>query len=290
MPSITVEPYTYVGARNGFAYELNTYGRPKGTGSDPYNGYELKGLKSYNLTIPPARRIVHVGNDGIRAQQLLPPIEAAAAEINIDGSDLDLLAAVMGVTIVEIAGMRMIPHLSDRRGSEPNVGLITYQAAVADSGAQRWRVTVVSNTKMIPRLPGAGPDPIDFVFDLAPNPVDQYLWGSELAPLSDPSDPYSGVSESQAFTAGIWDGFCAYRPNLISFIAAAGQTVFPFPEGKQAANVTDVQVVSVLANGTPVIESAGIASITTAAVTFTTAPVTTYGAGVEVNILYQMED
>lgn len=288
--SITVEPYTYVGARDGYVYELNAYGRPASTGQDAYNGFALKGLKSYNLTVPPARRIAHQGNDGVRAQQLLPPLEPATAEINIDGSDLDMLAAIMGVTIVEIAGIQMLPHLSDRRGYEPNVGMITYQAAVADSGAQRWRVTIVSNTKMIPRLPGAGPDPIDFVFDLSPNPVDVYLWGSELAPLADISDPYSGVSASQAFSAGIWDGFMAYRPNLISFKPIAGQTSFPYPEGKQGANVTDYEVVSVLTTGTPVIEQAADLTVATTGITFNTAPVTTYGAGVEVNILYQVED
>jgi len=291
MTSIAVEPYTYVGARDGVVYELNAYGRPAApAGGSAYNGFALKGLKSYNLTIPPARRIVHVGNDGVRAQQLLPPIEAAAAEINIDGTDLDLLAAIMGVTIVEIAEIQMIPHLSDRRGSEPNVGIMTWQAAVADSGAQRWRTTIVSNTKMIPRLPGLGPDVIDFVFDLAPNPVDQYLWGSELAPLADVSDPYSGVSASQAFSAGIWDGFAAYRPHLVSFKPAAGQTVFPFAENKQAANVTGVQVVTALTTGTPVIQDAADYTMALTGVTFNTAPVTTYGAGVEVNIIYLIED
>lgn len=290
MPSINVEPFTYVGARNGRVYELNTYGRPKAINASVYNGYELKGLKTYGLTIPPARRIVHQGNDGVRAQQLLPPIEAAAAEINIDGTDLDLLAAIMGVTIVEIAGMRLIPHLSDRRGYEPNVATITYQTAVADSGAQRWRVTIVSNTKMIPRLPGAGPESIDFVFDLAPNPVDVYPWGSQLAPLVDPSDPYSGASASQAFQAGIWDGFCAFRPNLVSFVPTAGQVAFPFPESAQAANVTDLQVVTALTTGMPVIQDAADYTVATSGVTFDTAPVTTYGAGVEVHIIYQMAD
>jgi hypothetical protein len=290
MPSITIEPYTYVGARNAIVYGLNAYSRPAGTGAVAYTGIELKGLKSYGLTVPPARRIAHVGNDGLRSQQLLPPIEPAAAEINIDGSDLDLLALITGTTIIEKAGIRLLPHLSDRRGSEPNLGLITYQAAVADSGAQRWRVTIVSNTKMIPRIPGGGPEPIDIVFDLAPNPVDVYLWGSELAPLSDPSDPYSGVSSSQAFQAGIWDGFCAFRPRIASFLAQAAQVLFPFPDNLQAANVTDVLVVTALTNGTPVEEDAADYTVATTGVTFDTAPVTTYGAGVETHILYQVAD
>lgn len=291
MPSIAIEPYVYVGARNGVVYELNTYGRPKATGMTAYTGLELFGLKTFGLTIPPARRIVHQGNDGITAQQLLPPIEAAAAEINVDGTDMDLMAVITGATIIERAGMRFLPHLSDLRGYEPNVGILQYQAAVAESGAQRWRVVVVSNTKMIARIPGGGPEPIDTIFDLAPNPVDQYLWGSELAPLSDPSDPYSGVSPSGANKAGIWDGFAAYRPRIASFVAGTGETVFPFPDNLQAANVTDILVVTAHANDAPVEQDASaFATVATTGVTFNTAPATTYGAGTEVHILYQIAD
>jgi hypothetical protein len=290
MPSIAVEPYVYVGARNGVVYELNTYGRPKATGMTAYTGIEIFGLKTFGLTIPPARRIVHQGNDGVTAQQLLPPIEAAAAEINVDGNDLDLIAMITGATIIEKAGMRFLPHLSDLRGYEPNVGILQYQAAVARSGAQRWRVVVISNTKMIARIPGGGPEPIDIVFDLAPNPVDQYLWGSELAPLADPSDPYSGVSPSGAEAAGIWDGLAAFRPRIASFIAGAGVTVFPFPDNLQAANATDILVVTANATSAPVEEDAANYTAATTGVTFDTAPNTTYGAGTEVHVLYQIED
>jgi len=290
MPSIIVEPYTYVGARNAIVYELNTYGRPKATGMVAYTGTEIFGLKSFGLTIPPARRIVHVGNDGVTSQQLLPPIEAAAAEIGVDGTDLDLMAVITGATIIEKAGVRLIPHLSDLRGSEPNVGIIQYQAAVAQSGAQRWRVVIVSNTKMIARIPGGGPDVIDTVFDLAPNPVDKYLWGGETAPLADPSDPYSGVPESGATKTGIWDGFAAFRPWLASFVAGAGETVFPFPDNLQAANVTDVLVVTAHGSDTPVEEDAADYAVATTGVTFDTAPATTYGSGTEVHIFYQIAD
>jgi len=296
MTSITNEPYTYVGARNAVVYNLNIYGRPAGTdsgyltGQEAYTGVEVYGLKSFGLTIPAARRIVHVANDGVGSQQILPPIEAAAAEFGADGTDLDLMALITGATIVEKAGIQMLPHLSDLRGQEPNLGIITWQQAVADSGAQRWRTVIISNTKMIPRIPGGGPEVIDTVFDLAPNPVDVYLWGTDLAPLADPSDPFSGVSLSGAKKAGIWDGFCAYRPRVASFAAVAGQVLFSFPDNLQAANATDILVTAALTTGTPVEVDSGDYTATTAGVTFDTAPATTYGAGVEINILYQVED
>jgi len=290
MPSITVEPYVFSGAKNVIIYSQNAYGRPNGTGATAYTGLSLWGYKAYNLTIPPARRIAHIGNDRLLKQQVFPPVEAAAGEIAVGATDLDIIAALTGATIVEKAGMRMLPHMSDLQGSEPNVTMLLYQAAIAQSGAQRWRFHFIPNTKAIVREPGAGQEPIDLIFDLAPDPVNTYPWGADLSVLADPSDPYSGVSESGADEAGIWSGFSAYRPRIASFIAQAGQVLFSFPDNLQAANATDISVVSVLTNGTPVDEDAADYTATVAGVTFDTAPVVTYGAGVEVHILYQIAD
>jgi len=290
MPAITTEPYVFVGARNAIIYGLNAYNRPAGTGMTAYTGLELWGEKAYNLTIPPARRIAHLGNDRVIKTQTLPPTDVASGELNVGATDLDIIALLTGGTILSVANMQMLPHLSDLQGSEPNVGMILYQAAIAKSGAQRWRFHIIPSTKAIVREPGAGADPIDLVFDLTPDPVDQYLWGMDLAPLSDPSDPYSGVSPSGALEAGIWSGFSAYRPRLAAFIAGAGEVLFSFPANLQAANITDVAVFTVLTTGTPVQEDAADYTVTTAGVTFDTAPATTYGAGVEVLILYQIAD
>jgi hypothetical protein len=149
---------------------------------------------------------------------------------------------------------------------------------------------MIPNTKAIVRLPGAGQEPIDLVFDLAPDPVDQYPWGGDLSVLSDPSDPYSGVSESGANNAGIWDFLSAYRPRMAAFSAQAAQVLFSFKDNHQAADATNIAVVAVNGNGTPVEVDAGDYAATTAGVTFSTAPVLTYGAGTEIIILYQIAD
>jgi len=294
MTNITVEPYVFSGSKQVIIYQLNANNRPDGSKADTagaaYTGLELYGFKAYNLTIPPARRIAHIGNDRLLKQQVFPPIEPASGELAVGATDLDIVAALTGGTIVNVAGMRMLPHLSDLQGSEPNVGLIMYQAAIAQSGPQRWRFHIISNTKAIVREPGAGQEPIDLVFDLAPDPVTQYLWGGDLSVLSDPSDPFSGVSESGADEAGIWSGFSAYRPRIAAFSAQAAQVAFEFPADKQAADATNVEVVTVLGTGTPVVEDAADYTATTASITFNTAPVTTYGAGVEVLVLYQIAD
>jgi len=294
MTSINVEPYVFSGSKQVVIYQLNAYNRPDGSLADgageAYTGLEVYGFKAYNLTIPPSRRVAHIGNDRLLKQQVFPPIEPATGEISVGATDLDIIAALTGGTIIEKAGMRMLPHMSDLQGTEPNVGLIMYQAAIAQSGSQRWRFHMIPNTKAIVREPGAVQEPIDLIFDLAPDPVDQYLWGGDLSILSDPSDPFSGVSASGADNAGIWSGFSAYRPRVAAFAAQAAQVAFDFPADKQAADATNIEIVAVLTTGTPAVVDAADYTATTATITFNTAPVTTYGAGVEILVLYQIAD
>lgn len=282
MTSITTEPFVFSGLQEIVVYELNPYGRPAGVGMDAYTGLEVYATKAYDFADPPPRKVPHEGNDMLLKVQQFPSKEVASGTFNIGAADLDLIAAVSGSSIVEVAGIQLLPAMTDLQGHEPNVGLIIQQAALAKSGPQRYRVSIITSTKMICRRPGAGAEPIDYVFEIAPDPVDRYLWGYDLAPLSDPSDPFSGVSESGAKIAGVWDGFCAYRARIASFIADGFSTVFPFPSDKQAADATNIAVYT--ATGDTVTEEAA-ADYTAAVtgVTFDNAPTVDH----EVHIVYQ---
>jgi len=282
MTSITTEPFVYSGFQTGVIYELNAYGRPNAANLTAYTGIEIYATKLYSLTIPPARKIVHVGNDKALKTQQFPPLEPATGEISVGAEDLDVIAALSGASIVEIAGMQMLPTLTDLQGSEPNIGLILYQAAVAQSGAQRYHFHMITSTKAIVRLGGFGAEPIDLVYEIAPDKVDRYLWGMDMAPLADPSDPYSGVTESGALDAGIWSGFSAAEPRIASFIGDGVTKAFNFPDNMQAADITNVAVFT--ATGATVTEEAASGYVVTAgAVTFTVAPTN----GHEVHVLYQ---
>jgi hypothetical protein len=282
MTSITVEPYVFSGLQEIVVYELNAYGRPAGTGLDAYTGIEVYGAKIYALTLPAPRKVPHVGNDRLLKVQQFPSQEVASGEINVGAADLDLIAAVGGCSIVELAGARMIPLLSDLAGHEPNVGMILQQAALAKSGPQRYRFHIITSTKAILRDAGAGAEPIDLIYDIAPDPVDRYLWGADLAPLSDPSDPFSGVSESGALEAGVWSGFSAYRMRIASFIADGAEDSFLFPTDKQAADATNVAVYT--ATGETVTEEdPADYTVALTGVTFDTPPTLNH----EVHIVYQ---
>lgn len=278
--------FFYSGLQNVVAYELNAKGRPKASaGGLVYVGLEVNATKLYNLTLPAARRVPHIGNDRLLATQIFPSQESATGELSVGSEDLDLIAMLTGTTIKEVAGAKMLPHMTDLQGSETVVGLITWQAAVSrQSKTQGIHFHILPNTQAVPRLPGAGESPIDLIFDLAPNATEYHLWGEALAPLSNPSDPNSGVADTGAFEAGIWSGFADYPYRIAAFIAASAQVEFLFPASRQAISTTNVEVFTG-AQTDDALELVDPADYTVAVdgVTFDVAP----GVGVEVQIVYQ---
>jgi hypothetical protein len=284
---MTIEStFLYSGLQNGIVYQLNTMGRPKAPANgNAYAGVPCYATKSYTPTLPKPRLVPHTGNDRLLKTQIFPGQEAATAQFSVGAEDMDLLSMLAGTTIKEVAGMRMLPHLTDLQGKETSVGVILYQAALSRlTSEQGYHFHFISKSKMVVTLPGAGNDPIDVVFDMTINPSENYLWGGALAPLADIYDPLSGVSETGAFEAGLFSGFSTYEPRLISFITQSQQTVFDIPASLKMADATKVAVFTAAPTDThsELVDPADYTA-TTADITFDTTP----GAGTEVHIVYQ---
>lgn len=235
--------YLYSGFQLGVIYELNSKMRPKGVDTTAYTGVEVYATKAYNPTLPAARKVPHVGNDRLLKTQIFPGQEPATAEFSVGAEDLDLIAMLSGTTIKQLAGMNMLPHLHDLQGKETQVGVIMYQAALSRlTSAQGYHFHFITSSKMVARLPGAGNDPIDFMYDLTINPSTKYLWGAPLAPLSDACDPLSGVPDMGVFEAGVMSGFSEYEPRIAAFISKASEDEFLFPASMPAADVNKIAV------------------------------------------------
>jgi hypothetical protein len=276
--------YVYSGLQTGRVYELNAKGRPKGTGLTAYTGISVYASKAYSPSLPTVRKVPHVGNDRLLKTQIFPGQEPATADFSVGAEDLDLIAMIGGYTIKEIAGMRLLPYLTDLQGKEKSVGIILSQAALSKlTSTQGYRTTIIPVAKMVlARLAGAGDAPIDNVFDVSINASTNHLWGQPLSAVDVYGVP-TGVPETGAAEAGLWSGFTTYETVIASFIAGAG-AVFDFPAAEPAANATDLAVFTAGATDdySVLVDPADYTAMTTG-VTFDTPP----GAGVEVNILYQ---
>lgn len=283
--TITDFAYHYTGLQNGVVYESNAKGRPKGVNGTAYVGFDVYASKTYSPSLPQPRIVPHPGNDMLLHTQSFPGQEAASAQLGVGAEDLDLLAMVTGTTKKTIAGMVMLPHMTNLQGKEKQVSVLLYQAAVSRRlGLAGYHFHMISSSKVVGVLPGAGNDPIDFVYSMVINPSENYMWGGALAPLADIYDPFSGVAETGAKTAGIFSGFSAYEPRLAAFVAGASQEEFLFPASMQAVNVTDIAVFTAAPTDdvAELVDAADYTAATTG-ITFDIAPT----EGDEVIIIYQ---
>lgn len=280
--------YMYSGLQNAVVYDLNAKGRPQAADTGvAYIGLEVHATKLYSLSVPAARRIPHTGNDRLLATQIFPSLEPVTGELSVGSEDLDLLAVLTGTTIKESAGFKMLPHMTDLQGREPTVGLLLWQAAVSkQTKSPGIHFHIIPSTRAVPRLPGAGDNPIDLVFDLAPNPSYYHLWGEELAPLSDIHDPLSGVADTGAFEAGFWSGFSDYPNRVAAFIAQNAQVLFEFPASRPAISAADADIEVFMGEQTDdyleLVDPADY-SVALTGVTFGVAP----GVGKEIQIVYK---
>jgi len=286
---MTVEKtYVYSGLQNGAVYELNAKGRPKApTGGLAYVGIDVYATKAYTPSLPKPRLVPHIGNDRLLKTQVFPGQESASAQFSVGAEDMDLLAMLTGTTVKSIAGMEMLPYLTDLQGKETSVGVILYQAALSKiTSAQGYHLHMISKSRMVATLPGAGNDPIDMVYDMTINPSENYLWGGALAPLADIYDPLSGVPDTGAHEAGLFSGFSEFAPRIASFLTDTAQVEFLFPASLQAADVNKIAVFTALPTD-DVAELVDPADYTTAVdgVTFDSTP-----AGREVIVVYQVAE
>lgn len=276
--------YVYSGLQLAVVYELNDKGRPKAVDTTAYTGLEVYATKEYTPSLPKPAKVPHTGNDQLLKTQIFPGKEPATADFQVGAEDLDLLAKLAGTTIKEEAGLKMLPHLHDLQGKEKSVMVILAQAALSKiMSAQGYHFHMITSSKMVATLPGAGESPLPLVFDMTINPSRRYPWGANIAPLADIYDPLSGVPDMGVFAQGVLSGFSEYQPRIASFISGPSTTVFEFPPSMQAVSTDKISVFTAAPTDDYSEKiSAGITKATTG-VTFGVSP----GDGVEVHILFQ---
>jgi len=179
------KPFVGFGVRRGFIYELDQYGHPAAPDTDPYVGSNIYGIRGFNLTDPPARVISHFDGDKVSQQQTFPPTDASTGSITIDGSDLDLSAIIGSVKKTTISGIEILPSMTDQRGSEPNVGILVYQAAKDSGGSVGWHTRIVPKTTAIKQDGSFGENNYETTYNLAPSASDSHLWGTLLTDTDD---------------------------------------------------------------------------------------------------------
>lgn len=254
-----------VGFRNCVVFPLNEAGLPEpGTASaTAYEGVLVSGAKVLTINEPEPRRISHIGDDTVLTLDFLPPTEAATAELHTGKVNNTLDAAVGGMKKFTVGEAAMLGVATDKRGYEPQVGLLAYRQAQdtdpssATFGSRTWDFRIMPKAWVYARDSGYSDQPEDRIYTVTPAYCSAHLWGTAF------SESTEGMLRSQMLR-----GLAFGKPKIAVWKGNGTITEFNLPTTAPATATTKMTVWN---NGTIVTTNL---TKTVTSLTFTTAPVT----------------
>jgi hypothetical protein len=244
------------GLRYACVFELDANGYPKASGITAYEGAQFKGATAFDLTLPDARKLTGLGEDGITQVVYLPPQEGADARLNVEAADPVLAALLDGTRVLSVGEASIVGIATDKQGFEPRVALLLYQAAKGlETGKTYWHSFIISSAQIVRKSPGMGADKAVTQYQVAPGRTQKHLWGAQF------SNANEGFLEAQ-----ILESWSNYPLRIASYLGDGSTTVFNFPINFPAVSTDGIKVWK---NGTEV--TTGLTKTVTG-ITFTTAP------------------
>ena len=256
------------GLRFANVYELNASGTPKASATTWYEGYQFRGSTAFELTVPDARKITGLGEDGITQVVFLPPQEGVTGNLNVEAADPALAALLDGTKVATIGEASWIGLGTDKQGFEPQVGLLLYQAARGlVTGKSYWHSFIVPSAQVVRKSGGMSADKAVTTYQVAPNRTTKHLWGVSF------SNATEGYLSGQVVEA--WSN---YPLRIASFLGDNVVVEFLFPVDTPAIQTTGIKV---FVDGVAV--TVGL-TLATTKVTFTAAP----AVGARIDILREV--
>lgn len=248
-----------VGALQCKIFALNASGSPAATSPTVYAGTRMYGFKSLDLTIPDARRITHVGDDGPIQVDSLPPTEGMSGNAIFAEENSTNIALVSNMNTFTVGAAKMYGLGTDMQGFETQVCMLVYQKTLDNTGARNYRTMILP--KVILQYKGSpfNENAAEHTFNVTPSYVTSGPWEKTFATGDE------GFTRAQAIV------FQSLKPlGLAAWLSDDYDTVFSFPTTEQA-NDAVTPAIAVFVDG--VLQTTEIASYAADSVTFTVAPV-----------------
>jgi hypothetical protein len=264
MTAVSGHQYS-VGFRQARAYALNANGLIYQAVHDeaaPYEGIQIPSVKALELTIPDIRRIVHIGDDSIRAEDTLPRIEPTTGSLRVGRNDHDLYALITGTKARTVGEASTIGYATDQQGSEIDLAILGFQQSLdAAAKTRRYRAYMFPIIRAIP-VPGTmDENPAEFTFNLTPQISSKAIWGQAFTVALD------GFTEAE-FQEGMYTDF----PHIVAWQGDNTATKFSFHADRQAASTAKIHGVWVGASGATSLTVDATVTKATDGVTPTTKP------------------
>jgi hypothetical protein len=238
-----------------------------------YEGVELNGPKTLEVTKPEPRRISHTGADRVLAVDVLPTLESVTAVITASGTDLAIEALVNNVNIITQGEMKTLGQGTDQQGNEPQLAILGFRQSLDGvTGRRRWDLIWLPACRVISSGHAMNENPAEKSYNVYPNVVSKYPYGAAFAQLTE------GFTEAQYI-----DGVAEYKPHAIAFLGNNAAVAFSLPTDRQAVSTTKMKIWHLVASSGVITDVTGTVTKAVGSVTFGAAPAT----GDSVFVLYE---
>lgn len=253
-----------VGFRHCRIYKLDANGYLYASGATAYEGSELTGPKTLEVTKPEPRRISHTGADRVLATDVLSPLDSVTATITASGADFDIEALLAGVNVITHGETKLLGQATDKQGDEPQFAILGFRQSLDGvTGTRRWDLIWLPMCRIIPSGHAMNENPDEKTYNVYPNVVGKYPYGSAFA-----------VGTENFTEAQYIDGVGEYKPHAVTFLGDGTDVDFSLPADKPAVSTAKMKVVHLVASTGVITDVTGTVTLAVDSVTFSVAPAT----------------
>lgn len=193
------------------------------SGSVGYYGIQHSGAKVLTINDPLPRIIPHVGDDGVFSLQVLPALEPANGELQMEKTN-DIVDAIAGNVKKFVVGeANLLGSVTGQRGYENQVGALAYSAAQDTDpnssafGSNVWDFRLFPKVTVFHRDTGFTQEANQSMYSFTPAYVTSHIWGTAFT-----------VATEGFLRAQIIRGVSQYKPVIVSFLGDGATKGFPF--------------------------------------------------------------
>ncbi len=207
------------------AFPLNSDGSLKATTDQPYEGLEIDGGRSFDLTPAEGSFLVNIGNGRLRDTIYRAPREASRAELRVGYAQLDIIAALSGVLVYTNAEAKMVGRMTNVQGSEPDTALLLTQQGHDENGLTRYLSYIIPKSKCIPIDSPFNDNALEVRYQIAISNSKKEVWGEAFTLVK------HGFTES-----GYLQLITVNRPKIVAWLANGYDEIYPFPTAKPSVS------------------------------------------------------
>ena len=212
-------------------FPLNTDGSPDPVNTSPYEGLEVDGARTFELTPAEGSYLVNIGNGRLRDTIYRAPREASRAELRVGYTQLNVVAALSGVNVYTVGEAQTIGRLTSKQGSEPDTALLLTQQGHDENGLTRYLSYIIPKGKCIPIDSPFNDNALEIRYTVTISNTRNEFWGESYTLVN------HGFTEN-GYLNFVTEG----RPKLVAYLCNGSEDTFVFPTGKPAIAVGKISV------------------------------------------------